>query len=60
MIVVVPNYDEQEKIVDSLDSYFEKFNALKKKVLLSVDLLKEKRAAIISAAVNGELNANLS
>src|SRR5690606_8783033 len=26
MIVVVPNYDEQEKIINSLDLYFEKFN----------------------------------
>lgn len=60
MIIVIPNYEEQEKIIDSLDLYIEKFNDLKKKALLSLDLLKEKRTAIISAAVNGELNASIS
>lgn len=60
MIVVVPDYDEQEKIIDSLNLYVKKFNDLKKKILLSLDLLQEKRTAIISAAVNGELNESLS
>lgn len=58
--LMLPPFDEQEAIVNHLEMFFEHNEQSIDKIYCSIELLKEKRAAIISAAVNGELNASLS
>ena len=49
-------YSEQQLIANELDRKVYKIEQLKNKLYNSIHLLKEKRTAIISAAINGELN----
>lgn len=58
MLITIPSNDEQIQISKYLDDYLKQFSLLRDKVNNSIDLLKEKRTAIISAAINGELNLN--
>ncbi len=51
---------EQQAIAEYLDKTLIENSRLSNKLKDSIDLLKEKRTAIISAAVNGELNDSLS
>lgn len=60
LFVVFPPINEQRSISNYLLEVDEKNGLSVKKIRDSIDLLKEKRAAVISAAVNGELNASLS
>lgn len=58
--IIVPPLDEQKIIAELLDKILFEHNNISNKITDSVELLKEKRTAIISAAVNGELNARIS
>lgn len=58
MLVTIPSIDEQLKIAEFLDNHLIRFTFLRDKINNSIDLLKEKRTAIISAAINGEININ--
>ncbi len=54
--MVFPPFEEQIKISCYLDSMFAKFDALISKSELSISLLKEYRASLISAAVTGKVD----
>jgi type I restriction enzyme, S subunit len=54
--VLVPSNDEQEIIIKTLDRETAKIDALVAKVERSVELLKEYRVALISAAVTGKID----
>lgn len=48
--------DEQQNITDFLEIMLTKNEELSNRLLSSIELLKEKRTTIISAAINGEIN----
>ena len=52
----VPPLSEQEKIAGFLDSITETFASLLEQGLRSIELLTERRSALISAAVTGKIN----
>ncbi len=52
----VPPLDEQNEIVTFLDVQTDKFDALTAEAVRAIDLLKEHRAALISAAVTGKID----
>ena len=54
--VILPPYYEQSKIAAFLDRETGKIDTLGKKIKQSIDLLKEYRTAIISAAVTGKID----
>lgn len=54
--VVVPPSSEQHAIVEFLDREMERIDTLAVKVRDSIDLLREYRTALISAAVTGQIN----
>lgn len=54
--IIVPPNNEQDSISIYLQELNNKFDILFEKINNSIDLLKEKRTAIISAAINGEIN----
>lgn len=54
--IPIPSLNEQTEISDNLNKYMSSHLALISKINNSIDLLKEKRTAIISAAINGEIN----
>jgi len=54
MMVPVPPQDAQDKIVLHLDSETDRSNALVAKVAAQIELLQERRQALITAAVTGE------
>jgi type I restriction enzyme S subunit len=58
--VPLPSFDNQKHIVDILEKECAKFDSIISKVTEAKSLLQEKRTAIISAAINGELNSKLS
>ncbi|MCQ4141594.1 restriction endonuclease subunit S [Chryseobacterium sp. EO14] len=58
-IPIIPK-EEQQTIVEYLDKTLIENSQLSIKLINSIELLKEKRTAIISAAVNGGLNTSLS
>lgn len=60
LFIVFPPIDEQKIISDYLLKYDKADFSVTRKITTSISLLKEKRAAIISAAINGELNSSLS
>ena len=53
---LVPNYKEQEAISDYLDTRLSKIDTLVAKVQQAIELLKERRTALISAAVTGKID----
>lgn len=55
-MIVLPPLLEQKNIVNFLENSLETLSKLECKINNSIDLLKEKRTAIISAAINGEIN----
>lgn len=55
-VIPIPSYNEQIEISNHIDTILDKFNIILSKTNNSIDLLKEKRTAIISAAINGEIN----
>src|SRR5690606_41448285 len=54
--VAFPHPEEQQVIEEYLDSETGKFNELTDSVLQSIDLLKEHRTALVSAAVTGKID----
>lgn len=58
--LVLPTLEEQASIVKHLEMFLQHNEESINLVNCSIELLKEKRIAIIAAAVNGELNASLS
>lgn len=55
MRLPVPSYDEQRAIVDAVQSDQTKANQLRDALQGSIGLAKERRAALISAAVTGQI-----
>ncbi|OWP86717.1 hypothetical protein BWK60_07410 [Flavobacterium covae] len=53
--IIVPPDREQKLIADFLNKVSFEHNKLSNKILTSIELLKEKRTTIISAAINGEI-----
>jgi type I restriction enzyme S subunit len=58
--LVLPSLEEQASIVKHLEMFLQHNEKSISLINRSTELLKEKRTAIISAAINGELNASLS
>ena len=56
VIVIVPPLIEQEAIVAFLDHATEKIDTLIEKAKQSIELMKERRSALISAAVTGKID----
>ena len=54
--VVVPPINEQLQIVNFLELEATKINQLKQKAERSIDLLRERRGALISAAITGQID----
>ena len=54
--VPCPNLDTQKAIAASLDSITTHIQKLRSRVKRSIDLLKERRAALITAAVTGQID----
>ncbi len=51
-----PSIDEQKSIADFLDKSVSRIDGLTEKTQRSIDLLKERRAAFITAAVTGQID----
>jgi type I restriction enzyme S subunit len=56
MIATVPSVEEQEDIASFVDAQIAKYAALMAEAEAAVDLLKERRVALISAAVTGKID----
>lgn len=56
IVMPVPPLDEQREIVTSLDADLAKMDRLVDKTRRSIDLLREYRTALISAAVTGQID----
>jgi type I restriction enzyme S subunit len=54
--VPVPPSDEQKRIVRYIDSIFPAFDTLTAEAQRAIDLLQERRTALISAAVTGQID----
>ena len=54
--VAAPLRDEQEQIAEYLDKQLERIDAIMAKTKLSIDLLKKRRSALITAAVTGQID----
>lgn len=55
-MVCVPPIDEQKKIITYLDKSAKNIESLERETLNSIELLKEHRTALISAAVTGKID----
>ena len=53
---MLPPYEEQQKICKYIDSINLKYNSLITATQRSMELLKERRAALITAAVTGQID----
>ena len=51
-----PSFDEQKKIVSYLDKMLEHYEAIEVKVNEQIQLMQERRTALISAAVTGKID----
>jgi len=56
MMSIIPPVDEQKKIVEHIDSVIQKEKVQIEKIQQSINLLKEYRTALISAAVTGKID----
>lgn len=56
LVIPIPPLDEQRKVVTHLESRLREFDNLVTEAHRAVDLLKERRAALISAAVTGQID----
>ena len=54
--VAVPPYSEQQTILGELQKLMREFDALVDEAVLSIELLRERRSALISAAVTGQID----
>jgi type I restriction enzyme S subunit len=53
---IIPPLEEQQQIANYLDDKTSKMDKLIEKANKSIELLKEKRTALISAAVTGKID----
>ncbi|MFD1436916.1 restriction endonuclease subunit S [Acinetobacter sp. ANC 4282] len=53
---VFPSFDEQKKIVNHLDDLLEKYRVIRIEMDKAIQLLQERRTALISAAVTGKID----
>ncbi|OIQ65867.1 type I restriction modification DNA specificity domain protein [mine drainage metagenome] len=60
ILVAAPAHDEQEQIARHLDKQIDRINAIKAKTELSIDLLKERRSAFITASVTGKIDLRVA
>ncbi len=56
LLVPVPPREEQAEIEDMLSNATARLNSILKKTERSIELLKERRSALISAAVTGQID----
>jgi type I restriction enzyme S subunit len=54
--LLIPPPDEQEAIVEYLDREIKKIDDLIKQQLIAVDLLRERKGAIVASAVTGQID----
>jgi type I restriction enzyme S subunit len=54
--LLLPTLSEQREIVCFLDSFTRQFDTLVSEAVKSIDLLLERRTALISAAVTGQID----
>jgi len=54
--VVLPPLTEQLKIIEYLQSIIDKLDSLSKNAQLAINLMKERKTALISAAVTGKID----
>ena len=54
--LALPLIDEQQRIVEFLDTETAKLDALKAEAQRGIELLKERRNALIAAAVTGKID----
>jgi type I restriction enzyme S subunit len=54
--IALPPIEEQREIVESLDTELAKFDTLTAEAQRAIDLLQERRTALISAAVTGQID----
>ncbi len=54
--ITLPSIDEQIKITEELDTTLGKFEILTKKSIVAITLMKERKTALISAAVTGKID----
>ena len=54
--ITLPTFKEQEQIADYLDQYLEKLTSIEVKGVTQIVLLRERRTALISAAVTGKID----
>jgi len=55
-LIPFPSYEEQLKIVDVLNEKLSKFDQLREQATKAINLLEERRSALISAAVTGQID----
>jgi type I restriction enzyme S subunit len=56
VLLIIPPLEEQEVVVSSVNARVEQLDRLVTKNERSIDLLKERRAALITAAVTGQID----
>jgi len=56
LVVCLPPLFEQDSILERISSESARIDLLSKKTQLSIDLLKERRSAFITAAVTGKID----
>ena len=54
--IALPEFDEQQEIVTYLEAESAKFDTLTQEAQRAIDLLQERRTALISAAVTGQID----
>ena len=54
--IAIPKYDEQEKIAEFIDKKAGEIDSLKEQAEFLVPILQERRSALISAAVTGQID----
>lgn len=55
---VFPSFEEQREIVNHLDKLLDKYNIIEKEMNKAINLLQERRTALISAAVTGKVDVS--
>ena len=55
-IIAMPPLDEQREITSFLETELAKFDTLTAEAQRAIDLLQERRTALISAAVTGQID----
>jgi len=56
LVVMLPKHDEQNELLSYLDSESQRFDTLQAEAKRAIELLQERRTALISAAVTGKID----